>query len=475
MPMTTTVPFEKGEQILTRDVGFKQKEMEAPDGTVTDAIVVRFLCDVSAGGVVAALTEPERLQVLSGFKVSLKQFLPDGSTLEPWQMEPLDRVRDDSVRWLKQDVDNFEGATDGLARAYASGSQQVNFTCYIPTGHAAVIAESHKFTGLSPEQLKDCTFNITKDGDPFKTAKSTLTLTAVKVIMSPGTKKSEARRIGVPVFARRVVNANGYEIKTEPGLCLSLEDMTPYASTTLGALRVTAGGVTVTNDPSTKVEIFADLVRDYASAGRAMDAKELGINARRTLVYGVSPNALTRIYTGVVEARQIVKNKEWEGRALYLPLLSHAQTMALIKGYSRHIPDGRVLHAVSTGMYEGLEVDDKALPYTGMTLFLDNEPDFPSYAGIRCEKGGTPYVYVPDHRLRAAALKVVSVMRRSDSHPAGDTRMARAIVLDEARWVPAAVTSTRGFDEMSAVREEVAMQIRAATARHDEASSLAVI
>ncbi|AGC45457.1 hypothetical protein MYSTI_04157 [Myxococcus stipitatus DSM 14675] len=475
MPMTTTAAFPKGEQPLHRDAALKKGEMQAPAGTVTDAVCVRFLADVQATGASAAFTVAERLAVLSGFRVSLTQELPGGIKLQPWQSETLDKVRDDALRWLKLDVDGFADDASGLAQPFEDGVQAVNFTAYIPTGHTPNIAESTRITGLGVEQLLDCEFILTRVGDPFKAVRPTLKLTNLKVIMSPGVKKAEARRIGLPVYARRVVNANGYEIRTEPGLVLCLEDMAPHEANLLSALRVTAGGVKVTDDPNGKAEILADLLRDYESGGRPMDPREESINARRTVVFAQPPNALTRMYSGHVEARQVTRNKEWEGRALYFPLLSHAETMALVQAYAQHIPDGRVVHAVCTGMYEGLECDDKSLPYTGMTLFLDNESDFPSYPGLRCSKGGVPYVYIPEHRLRAAALKVISVMARTTAHPGGDTRMARAIVLDEARWIPGAVTSERGFDEMSAVRQEVAERIRAKVAEHDSGAAPAVM
>jgi hypothetical protein len=463
--LNTTVPFKKGTQTLERDCGYLQGEMVAPAGTVTDAIVIDFECTVNATGTTAALTLAQRLSVLALFSVQLKQLLGPNAvngTLDPYQDAPLDKVRLDALRVIEHEVEGLDDATAGLARTYATGNQQVNFRVYVPCGHLAKVYESPLFTGLSVEQLLDCELTLKRgEGDPFKTAAAALTLGTVKVRFSPGFKKAEARRIGIPVYARRVVNAEQDTITTPTGLVLDLSHEGALVGTQLGIITVKVGGITVTDDPNTPAKVYADFLRKYSGVGEA----EKTITSYRTPVYLVTPNNLTRFFGGPVEAKQKDKTVEWAGRCLYIPLLKHEEVMALIEAYAARIESGRQLLAVNTAMYEGLNLDDRLLPYTGITIFLDNEDGFADYSGIFCEKGGKPYVHIPEHRQRQAVAKVMEAMRPGQQqYPQGNRRLVRSAILDEVRWMPGAVTHPEGFRFMSKVREDATAILRDAAA-----------
>src|SRR5215217_3554656 len=217
--LTTTVPFPKGRQNLERDAGFERGEMRAPAGTVTDAIVTDVEMTVAATGNTSALTLPQQISVLAAFTASLKLHLGDtGATLEPFQGVTLDRLRLDALRILEQEVEGLEVGSGGLATAFVTGNNVLKFRAFLPTGHIAKIREAVLFTGLSVEQLLDAEMKLSRsDADPFKTASAALTLSSVRVTFSPGTKKAEARRLGIPPHVRRVVNAESDTISTPEG------------------------------------------------------------------------------------------------------------------------------------------------------------------------------------------------------------------------------------------------------------------
>ncbi|MBZ4422020.1 hypothetical protein [Myxococcus sp. RHSTA-1-4] len=458
--LNTLVPFKKGKQTLERDAGFIQGQMIAPAGTVTDAIVMEVECTISSTGAIGALTLAQRLSVLGLFSASLKQYAGENGAVifESYQDVSLDKVRLDALRLLEQEVEGLDDATTGLARSYVLGNNQVVFRAYLPTGHIAKVRESVLFTGLSPEQLLDCEFTLKRgEGDPFTTANVGLALGTVKVTFSPGTKKAEARRIGIPPFTRRVVNAESDTITTPQGLVFDLSHEGPLLGTALGILTVKAGGITVTDDPSTPAKVYADFLRKYPSASDA----EKTITSHRTPVYLAAPNALTRHFSGAVEAKQKDRTVEWAGRVLYLPLLKHEEILALVEAYAARIEPGRQLLAVNTALYEGMNLDDRLLPYAGITVLLDNEEGFADYPGLFCERNGRAYVHIPEHRQRQVVAKVAEAMRPGQRQfPSGNLRLVRSAVLDEVRWIPGAVTDPSGFRVMSKVRQDATTILR---------------
>ncbi|MFP2960421.1 hypothetical protein ACLEPN_22020 [Myxococcus sp. 1LA] len=459
--LNTTVPYPNGTKDLNFDASFPVGTLEAPHGTVTDAQVFEVSCSVNATAATPALTSAQRLSVLAAFSVTFRQHLAapgeNGGTLDPIQDVPLDDVRLDALRLLSQEVELLDDTVTGLAKAFVLGSNTITFRVFLPTGHVEKIAESELFSGLSREQLLDCEMKLKKAGDPFKTAAAALTLTACQVRFSPGTKKAEARRIGIVPHARRVVNAQSDTITTPPGLVLELSHKGALASTPLTALQVSVNGDTVTDDPSTPREVYADFMRKM---GDTISDPEKTITSARTPVYVVARGAMTRMYSGAVSAKQRTKTAEWDGRALYIPLLSHQEVMGLIKRYAARLETGQAILAVNTAMYEGLDIEDRLIPYCGFTVFRQDEEGFHDYSGIYCAKGGNPYVVVPEQRLRMAALKVADAMRPSQRFPGGNRALVRSIVLDECRWVPGSITHPDGFRLTTAVREDVTRFIR---------------
>ncbi|MCE9674083.1 hypothetical protein LY474_40470 [Myxococcus stipitatus] len=467
--LLTTVPFRKGKQVLEREAGYTPGQMMAPPGTVCDAIVMDFECQVSASAAVAtALTMTQRLAVLSLFTFNLKLSLAGEQTMEPWQGTTLDRMRLASLRILELDAEGLDDATGGLARTYAAGNNTVSFRVYAPTGHVAKIRESALFTGLSPEQLLDADMSVTRgDADPFRGANASLTLSTVKVTFSPGLKKAEARRLGLPVHERKLTNAESDTVSTPDGLVLDLSQEGALLGTTLGIVRVTVGGITVADDPATPARIYADYLRRYPGVSQG----EKDITTSRTPLYLVSPGPLTRQFAGSVAVKQKERTTEWAARVLYLPLPSHEVVMGMVQAYAARLEPGRSVIAVSTAMYEGMQVDDALLPYCGMTLFRDDEEGYGDYPGLYCSAGGTPYVYVPEQRQRQAALKVADAMRKTPMYPAGNKRLVKSVVLDEVRWVPGAITAPGGFAVMSRVRQDVTTVIREAVTSYNAALS----
>ncbi|TQF17227.1 hypothetical protein FJV41_04075 [Myxococcus llanfairpwllgwyngyllgogerychwyrndrobwllllantysiliogogogochensis] len=458
--LTTTVPFPKGRQNLERDAGFARGEMRAPVGTVTDAVVMDCELTVTASANTAALTLPQQISVLAAFSVSLKLHLGDtGATLEPFQSVTLDRLRLDALRLLEQDAEGLAAASGGLATAFVTGNNSLKFRAYLPTGHVAKIREAVLFTGLSVEQLLDAELTLSRsDADPFKTAAAALALSSVRVTFSPGFKKAEARRLGIPPHVRRVVNAESDTITTPEGLVVDLSHDGALAGNLLGALTVRAGGVLVADDPATPATIYADWLRKYPGAS----TEEKTVTTYRTPVFVIAPNVLTRHYAGSVSAKMKEKATEWAGRVLYIPLLTHDQVCSMVEQYAGRIERGRAILAVCTAMYEGMSVADHMLPYTGMTIFRDDEEGFSDYPGLYCAAGGKPYVVVPEQRQRAAAYRVKDAMASTPQHPTGNRRLVRSIVLDECRWVPGAVTDPGGFEVISKVRQDVTAILRGA-------------
>ncbi|MFP2962002.1 hypothetical protein ACLEPN_30495 [Myxococcus sp. 1LA] len=458
--LSTLVPFPNGVKDMAFDATFAPGTLEAPHGTVTDAIVLDVQCNVTASANTPALTLTQRLSVLAAFSATFKVHLAapgeNGGTLDPYQDATLDEVRLDALRILELDVEGLEDATGGLAKAFVAGSNVLAFRVYLPVGHVAKLNESSLFTGLSREQLLDCELRMKKAGDPFKVAAAALSLTACQVRFAPGTKKAEARRLGIVPHVRRIVNAQSDTITTPPGLPLELSQRGALATTQLKALTVTVGNVVVMDDPSTPNTAYADFLRKHTDISDA----EKTITTARTPVYVVAPGALTRQYTGPVVAKQKTKEVEWEGRVLYLPLHSHEEVMGMIRRYASRMEPGRAVLAVNTAMYEGLQVDDRIIPYCGITLFRDDEEGFTEFSGVYCARGGEPYVTIPEHRLRMVAGKVADVMRTSQRFPGGNRAMVRSIILDECRWIPATQTHQAGFAVVTRNREEATRLMR---------------
>nr|ABX46787.1 hypothetical protein pMF1.4 [Myxococcus fulvus] len=464
--LNTTVAFRKGLQQFEKDVGFQVGQMVAPAGTVTDAVCMEFQCSVSTTSAVGALTMVERLQVLSKIRASFAQILGEdagGLRLDPIQGQSLDNIRLDAIRLLGLDMDGLEDNTTGLAKAFAVGSNQVTFKVFLPVGHLEKVAESAYFTGLSPEQLLDCELTVTRDVDPFQAVKSALTST-IKVLFAPGTKKAEARRIGLMPHCRSITNAESDTLATPEGLVLDFSHMAPMQDKEVKAMSVRVGNVLVTDVPSTPEHVYADFLRKFPS----ISAAEKTLTATRTPIFLAEPNVMTRMHAGRVEAKVQERTAEWDGRVLYVPLHDHAQVFALVRTYAKRIESGRHLLAVNTAMYEGLDIEDRLLPYVGMTVFLNTEEGFSDFPGIYCKQGGEPYVTVPEHRLRQAAVRVADAMRSTTTHPNGNRDLVKSVVNDEARWVPGAVTHGDGLRVSSKVRQDVQALIRDAAIKYAE-------
>lgn len=458
--LNTLVPFPNGTKDLNFDASFPVGTLVAPHGTVTDALVFEVSCAVNATAANAALTPTQRQAVLASFSVSFRQHLASpgesGGILDPYQGVPLDEVRLDALRLLEQEVEGLDDTVTGLAKPFVAGANTLTFRVFLPLGHLAKVAESELFSGLSHEQLLDCELKLKKAGDAFKTAVPALSLTACQVRFIPGTKKAEARRIGLVPHVRPVFNAQSDTITTPPGLVMELSHRGALATTPLTALMVTVNGDVVTDDPSTPREVYADYLRKYPS----ISTEERTITSSRTPVYVVAPGAMTRMFTGAVSAKQKTKTTEWDGRALFLPLLSHQEVMALIKRYAARLENGQAVLAVNTALYEGLDVEDRLIPFCGFTLFRHDEEGHHDYSGIYCAKGGNPYVVIPEQRQRQAALKVADAMRASDRFPGGNQALVRSIVRDECRWIPGSITHTDGFRVPTPVQEDVKRIIR---------------
>lgn len=445
MPSIETNPFRDGLMALLPggSASLKKGQMVTPENSSTSMIRLDFSCTVTASQAVTAFDEAARDAVLRQFNLHFKSGLSRRKPDYPFTGRTFDRLRRDARRVLWREMIGFTDNTNGLARTFGTGPNDVRFTMYVPVSRVAAVRESGKLFGFSPAQMKDAHLEVRLSTDPFKAQSAYLSMSGLQVLVSPVYENARGARVGVPVCGFELTNPKQRSIETPGGLVISLEQMKSLISTQLGDLTVTRGKMDGATE-KTPGELQSAYARE-AEPGQV----DLANTDTRTLIEGLSRRLISEVTMGVVSARQKTLGEEWDAFALALPYLDEEQIWDALTLEAQELPAGQEVCAVNTATLEGIEVDDEHLAVVGFTVYRQSEADFASYPSLRCRSGGKPYVYCPPHLVRLYAREVREALTPSPLYPTGDAAAAEAICQRAARWLPGATVDETGFGTLT--------------------------
>jgi hypothetical protein len=380
--------------------------------------------------------------LLDGVNLTVKTGKKSGGPERtPIDTERIGALLHDSWRLLERDAIGGVGSSTGLQKALLAGVNELQVTVPISLAHVEFIREAGQLFGLGAPQLLDMSAVIKVDPEMLNDLDSNVVLTKVGVDLRViEAEDSEGdRECLIPEIVE--VKGNSEDSVTGPdGMTLSAEQwqkpLTGGGASTIDVLSyVKVGGKVVAEDPATPTDIQYAYERDPNTG-----AVEKALATKRTPLYLVPQSPIAKIPTGPVTIKMRDHDEDLVVRFLVLPLLNHDEVMGRIKRRAGMLQDNEEIHAVNTHMVENLgdSVNPEQIPFVGWTYFTKDDPRFHELPGIRCKKGGKPYVRLPLKDLVAGHTAYRLALQDSEG-------AAVATVGKYLRYLPGGFVSTKGL------------------------------
>jgi hypothetical protein len=424
---------------------FNRDQMLIPEGTSAAGFEVRVTCYITAtaddsGGLNTAAQQA----ILDGITMTFQRdLLASTGPRTPINQETLADLVLDSRRLLERAEVGGVGSATGLQAPLTAGSNILTVVIPVSLAHVEFIDEAPKFAGLSWLQLLDAELSFKVDPEMVKALDSNATLTKVgfdvRVIEQ---ELSEGEREALTPEIRIVKSGEQDSVEGPEGLTLSAEhttkSLTGSSVTDIESIKVTVGGAVVTDDPATPFDVQSAYERRPNTG-----TTEAGLKAYRTPLYVVADTPASKLMPGQVKVQMQNHDEDLVVRYLYLPLLRHEEVIARVVRRAQQLDGAEdFIHAVTSPMVEGFDISFPALPYMGWEYFTSEDPRFHELPGLRCKKGGRPFVYMPPTKLVPAATEY-RIARASQGAAAQGA--AVAVVAKWGKYIPGFITSSKGL------------------------------
>jgi hypothetical protein len=418
-------------------------KIKVPDNISVGGLEARLKFFVQATAADAdGLAETVQQALLDGVNVTVKTGKKSGAPERtPIDTETFGDLLHDSWRLLERDAVGGVGEASGLEAPVVEGENILECTVPFSLAHVEFIREAGQLFGLGAHQLLDMSLTIKVDPEMLKALDANVMLTKVgcdlRVIEA---EDSEGDRESlVPEIVEVKGNSEDSVIGPD-GLTLSAEQwLKPLTGTGKSAIQVLAhvkvGGRVVAEDPATPTDIQYAYERDPNTA-----TLEASLSTKRTPLYLVADSPIAKIPVGPVEIKMRSHYEDLVVRFLVLPLLAHEEVMGRIARRASMLEDNQEIHAVCTHMVENLaeQVNHEQQPFVGWTYFTADDPRFHELPGIRCKKGGKPYVRLPLKDLVAGGTAYRLAQQDSEGAAIG-------VVARYGKFLPGFIASTKGL------------------------------
>lgn len=457
MNQTVTFGDSRRELLKGSDAVMQVGECRTQPGKVTYGAILDFEFNVTSTGTVAGLNATQRAAVLDSLAYSFAAFANLKNKIECYQGESLLVMRSDCERLLRRDWEGVEDSTTGLAKAYAAGNNVLAFRALIPLSYVDAVEEARKVFGLGYEQMLLSKMLLKLESDPFRAASASLTIAKSYVTFSPLWDTGHKRFMGIPLMAREFVNPQKKDVSTDPGMPVSVEQMTALADTDIESITVGVGPVADLKDEDvliTAEEATPSAIQaQYEQADGVKDSTvEQQIKGSRTLVYGFGNKKFSQVLTGIVTAAQKKLDEAWKVRWVGFPYLSTPALYEYIQAIADMLPPGRQILAVNASTFDKVDANEAQLPFSGLVIFDDSETDFYDHLGLRAVSGGKVVeVYVPPDKGRQFGALAVDAMQPSPTYRSGDTGKVKSL-RETALWeVPGLINNAQGLSYATSV------------------------
>jgi hypothetical protein len=436
-------------------LSWTQGKLIVPDGTVVKAIEPRITFVVLATAADAGGMDLDAQEAaLNAVELTLRTDLTTKSPATPINKQTITDLRLDANAILERDIvggpgeaTSIDGAK-GLGGALVVGENKLVVVLPISLGHVASIKESKQLFGAGRKQLLGSELSFKFDRDVLAALDSNVKIVGYEVDLRvvPQRTNSDGEPLSPIPHIQTVKGGESDSVKTQDGLILTGNDTDePLATTDItNPIDVKQGGQIVTED-ALPADIQARFVGEPDS-----NTLEVGVATAWTPLLRTAEGPLKNTRPGAVEVTMSEHDKDLVTRWGLLPLLSCAQVMQRIKAHADMQDDGQTVHFVNAAAVEAVDAGDEHLPFTGMRAFTSDNMRFHNMAGVRCKKGGEPYLYVPGPMLLAISQEYGFASRDMRGDPRAS---ALAVLVKWAREIPGAYDASEGAPPNGAVTE----------------------
>lgn len=428
-------------------ISFPLTKLKVPDNVTVAGFEPRLTFTVTGAAADSdGMSSAAQTALLQSVHVTFQAGAAEGmDPLTPIDNETIKDLSDDALRTLNRSPVGGVGDTTGLAKAIAQSTTN-SLTAVLPFSIAGMkdIEEDHLCGAMSAKQLEDCTLTFTFDSEPLHGIDSNVTLTAITLDLRviPGDVPEGEPEV-IPTCVVTVKGNDENHITTPVGLVNSVEDTNAALSgTAIQVITVTAGQFgTISADPAVPADVQAALDRAPNAS-----AAEVSLKTVRTPLYLSSPTPIGKAVVGPITAKMRSHYVNLQGRVIYKPLLSHDQVWSRIKRRASKLEGDQFVHAISTHMVEEYTNNLEEMPYEGWQYFFQGEPRFSGLPGIRCKKGGEPFIYMPTNFLIRAMAEYGAALADKTVDEGNNPMNARLAVLGRyGHYFPGFITSATLF------------------------------
>jgi hypothetical protein len=136
-----------------------------------------------------------------------------------------------------------------------------------------------------------------------------------------------------------------------------------------------------------------------------------------------------------------------ELRIIYKALWEDSEVRARVERRAALLEDGdgEYVHAICTHAAEGFTVEPNQAPFTGITYLTTSDKRFHTEIGLRCKKGGKPYLHVPTKkRLELATKYRMALADTAGGDENTAAAQAVAVLVEYGLGCPGFITSSAG-------------------------------
>ncbi|SEU36934.1 hypothetical protein [Stigmatella erecta] len=436
-------------------------------GQADTLLILKLTATVESTAALSALTEAQRLAWCDSLTLDLrfdggKSGAAKSTEDEDNLLHPLQRASlKDLIRVNKRLVEKLpQGLTDstkGFAQPIAVGITTMTATVYVSLGKVEFVDEDEALFGIGPDLLARLQLTLKPNFDYLRTVDSRMQMKELAAEFRTLREKAPGRRVALPPLLRTYKPAAPKaDVTTVRGVPLDAVDLTrPLAQNAKGVIIVNVGGVVVTDTPDTAADVH-DKYLLHPDTG----AVEASIADDATPVYEVTDRGFATLLGGELRAEQETYAETWNLQATVLPTPREQELMRTLQRLSQEtLSPGQVNHFTNTPSVTGVTVPASLLPAAGVTAFYATDPEAAEWPGLRYDRTGTGYLYVPGDMLDEAATMYAGALLENKGQ-GNPQKMATAVEFI-AKHVPCAVEDeVKGFPSKGGATTNLYRQCR---------------
>jgi hypothetical protein len=437
-------------------------------GQADTLLILKLLVTVESTAALPALTATQRQEFLDSLTLDMrfdggksgaaKSTEDDDNLLHPFQKASLKDLVRVNKRLVEKLPKGLTDATAGLAQPIASGITTLGTTLYISLGKVEFVDEDELLFGIGADLLARLQLTLKPTFDYLRQLDSRMQMKELSAEFRSLRERAPGRRVALPALVRSYKPAAPKADVTtlRGGVVLDAVDLTrPLAQNAKGVLIVHVGGVVVTDTPDTAADVHEKYLLHPDT-----DAVEESIADDATPIHEVSDRAFATLMGGELRAEQETYVETWNLQVSVLPAPSEQEARRLLQRLSEEtLTPGQVNHFTNTPGVTGVAVPAALLPAAGVTAFYTTDPEASELPGLRYDRSGAGYLYVPADSLDSAARSYAGALLENNGQ--GNPQKMAVAVETIARHVPGAVEDVvKGFPSTGGAETQLYRQCR---------------